>query len=65
MADEKSGQNLWDQLLRLRDEDRARRANSLMLIKGKNLPLEINRQGNMRWFMHPLKGDTCIKNMII
>ena len=62
MADEI---NLWDQLLNLRDQDRDRKAKSITLIKGKDLPLEINKQGNMRWYMHPLKNDTCIKNMII
>ncbi len=65
MADTDQDLNRWDQLLRLRDEDRARKSKSLMLIKGKDLPLEINRQGIMRWFMHPLKNDTCIKNMMI
>lgn len=65
MTDKKTDLNLWDQLLQLRDEDRERKANSLTLIKGKDLPLEINKQGNMRWYMHPLKNDTCIKTMII
>ena len=65
MADQEKNPTYWDQLLKLRDEDRARKANSLTLIKGKDLPKELNQQGIMRWYMHPRKEDTCIKTMMI
>lgn len=52
--------NFWDELLKLRDEQRANRKNALMVIKGKDLPQEINRQGLMRWYMHPAIKDTIL-----
>ena len=55
-----AGVNFWDELLRMRDEQRAHRKNALMVIKGKDLPQEINRQGLMRWYMHPAITDTIL-----
>lgn len=52
--------NFWDELLKLRDEQREHRKNALMVIKGSQLPQEINRQGLMRWYMHPAIKDTIL-----
>jgi hypothetical protein len=52
--------NFWEELLRLRDEQRENRKNALMVIKGSELPQEINRQGLMRWYMHPAIKDTIL-----
>lgn len=52
--------NFWDKLLEMRDEQRAQRKNALMVIKGSELPQEINRQGLMRWYMHPAITDTIL-----
>jgi len=57
--------NYWDELLRLRDEDRERRKDGVVLVKGKEIPLETNKQGMMQWYMHPCIDDTVIKSMII
>ena len=56
--------NFWDELLKMRDEQRARRKTALMVIKGKDLPQEINRQGLMRWYMHPAITDTILMTHI-
>jgi len=53
--------NFWDELLKMRDEQRAQRKNGLQVIRGASLPQEINRQGLMRWYMHPAIKDTILK----
>jgi len=52
--------NFWDELLKMRDEQRAQRKNGLQVIRGASLPQEINRQGLMRWYMHPAIKDTIL-----
>jgi hypothetical protein len=52
--------NFWDELLKLRDEQREHRKNGLQVIRGKELPQEVNRQGLMRWYMHPSIKDTVL-----
>lgn len=56
--------NLLDWLFRLRDLQREQFKNGTWLIKGKDLPWEHNRQGNMKWFMHPALTDTCIRSLL-
>lgn len=57
--------NWYDELIRLRDEERKRIENSTMLVKGKDLPLELNPQGLMKWYMHPANDETAHKALII
>jgi len=52
--------NFWDELLALRDRQRENRKNGLMVIKGSKLPQETNRQGLMRWYLHPSIEDTIL-----
>lgn len=52
--------NFWDELLKMRDQQRAQRKTGLMVIKGSKLPQEVNRQGLMRWYMHPAITDTVL-----
>ena len=52
--------NFWDELLKMRDEQREQRKNGLQVIRGKDLPQEVNRQGLMRWYMHPAIKDTIL-----
>ena len=56
--------NFWDEILKLRDQQREQRKNGLMVIKGSELPQEINRQGLMRWYMHPAITDTVLTTHI-
>ena len=57
--------NWYDELIRLRDEERKRIEKSTMLMKGKELPLEVNPQGLMKWYMHPANDETAHKALII
>jgi hypothetical protein len=68
MSDERTQRlaatNFWDELLALRDRQRDQRKNAIMVIKGSQLPQEINRQGLMRWYMHPSITDTVLSTHI-
>ena len=52
--------NHWDELLALRDRQRDQARNGIQVIKYSELPLESNRQGLMRWYMHPAIKDICL-----
>ena len=62
MADDRTQKlaatNFWDELLKMRDEQREQRKNGIQVIRGATLPQEVNRQGLMRWYMHPAIKDT-------
>jgi quercetin dioxygenase-like cupin family protein len=56
--------NFWDEILKLRDQQRDQRKNGLMVIKGSELPQETNRQGLMRWYLHPAITDTVLNTHV-
>jgi len=57
--------NLYDELIKLRDQQRERRKKSILVVPGDELPWEINPQGKMKWFLHPAIDDTAIQNLIV
>jgi hypothetical protein len=56
--------NFWDELFKLRDLQRERRKTAVQVIKLSDLPLENNRQGMMRWYMHPEITDTILTTLM-
>jgi hypothetical protein len=56
--------NYWDDLQSIRDEQREQIRTGIQVIKEADLPLESNRQGQMRWYMHPSIKDTALSTMI-
>ncbi len=56
--------NYWDELLALRDRQRAQTKGALQVVKEADLPLETNRQGLMRWYLHPSIKDTVLNVMM-
>lgn len=60
-----AGVNYWEELLRLRDAQRQRMKTAVTLVKGRELPLERNQQGLMRWYLHPAITDTVIRSLVI
>lgn len=56
-------ENLLEWLYQLRDYQREHQRNGAWLIKGKDLPWELNRQGKMKWFLHPALDNTSIRSM--
>lgn len=65
MLAEMKGRNLWDELFALRDQQRKERAQSVWRIRGNDIPWENNRQGIMRWYLHPLLKSTCINTLAL
>src|SRR3989304_2861996 len=65
MLEEMQGRNLWEEILTLRDQQRKHQEKAVWLIKGKDIPWENNKQGIMRWYMHPLLKSICINTMKI
>jgi gentisate 1,2-dioxygenase len=54
--------DLMTALLEIRDRQRARHANGLVVVKGGDLPWETNRHGRMRWYLHPAIETTSLHN---
>jgi gentisate 1,2-dioxygenase len=63
-SSEKSN-NLLEWLYQLRDRQRECQGKGAWLIKGRELPWENNRQGKMKWFLHPALDNTAIRSMIV
>src|SRR5262249_8798109 len=55
--------NLWNELLALRDEQREQHKSAIQVVKESELPLENNRQGLMRWYLHPAITDTALSTL--
>jgi hypothetical protein len=51
----------YQELIELRDKERARIASSSVCVKGRDLPLEVNPQGMLKWYMHPNIDSTAHK----
>jgi hypothetical protein len=58
-------ENLLEWLYQLRDRQREHQRKGAWLIKGRDLPWENNRQGKMKWFLHPALNNTSIRSMIV
>jgi gentisate 1,2-dioxygenase len=56
--------NFWGELLDLRDQQRERVKNAIQVVRGKDLPQETNRQGLMRWYLHPGIKDTVLSTLM-
>lgn len=57
-------QNLLEALFQRRDRERERLARSTKVVDGDNLPVENNRMGLYRWYLHPDKQDVAIRTML-
>ncbi len=64
-ARQKTGATLLDSLFQLRDDDREGSRKGLKVVRAGDLPWERNRQGIMRWYLHPCKKDTAIRNLLL
>jgi gentisate 1,2-dioxygenase len=59
-TEELARKNYWQDLIRMRDEQREQRRSAIQVVRGDELPLENNAQGLMRWYMHPAIKDTVL-----
>jgi gentisate 1,2-dioxygenase len=58
-----ANRNLFDELMQLRDKQRERRK-GLFVVKGKDIPKEVNRHGIMQWYMHPGLTDISLNTKL-
>ena len=58
-------ENMLDALIQLRDRYRRQAERGMKIVRGEDLPWEINRQGKMRWYLHPAKDDTSIRSLVV
>lgn len=56
---------LLDSLFRLRDDYRRQSQSGLKVVRGRDLPWEHNRQGTMRWYLHPDKRNVAIRSLLV
>src|SRR5256885_481926 len=49
--------NLFEELMELRDRQRADLATSTPIIEGRRLPVELSRWGRIQWYLHPGMTD--------
>ena len=56
--------NFYNELIEMRDEDRERQEKGVVIVKGREIPWEMNCQGMMRWYLHPAIEDTVSRSMI-
>lgn len=61
----KQRENLLDALFLLRDRYRRQAERGIKIVRGEELPWEINLQGKMRWYIHPAKNDTAIRSLVV
>jgi hypothetical protein len=57
--------NYWNELIALRDRQRAARKTAVQVVRLSELPLESNPQGLMRWYLHPAITDTILSTLAI
>ena len=57
--------NLFDQLLERRDHERKELQAAKMSIAGDELPLENNRMGLYKWFLHPAMENMATRALIV
>ncbi len=60
-----AGRNMWDELIALRDRQREETKDALQVVKEKDLPLETNPMGQMRWYLHPNLKDAVVNVMMV
>lgn len=53
-----------DWLFSLRDRQRTTRRGGKVIARGDELPWEHNRQGKMKWYMHPTMTENCLNTLV-
>lgn len=56
---------LFDALLQVRDAQRASMQDAEWLIRGDDLPWEVNAHGKMKWFLHPSLEGLALRNLLL
>jgi gentisate 1,2-dioxygenase len=61
----RDGRTLFDHLIELRDRQRAALETSMKVVRGRDLPEEVNPLGRMRWYLHPSLEDRAVYSLIV
>lgn len=56
---------LLDKLFERRNRERSSQEKKKIVIREEDATLEHNRQGTMRWYLHPDSDDACIKSLVV
>src|SRR3972149_5287039 len=59
--DELAGVNLFDRLIEMRDLQRQRLGQPTFILRGDELPWELNAHGKMQWYLHPCIAYTAVQ----
>lgn len=62
--DQLASVNMFDKLLQLRDLQRTRQEKATWMIRGDELPWELNAHGKMQWYLHPCIAYSCVQTNI-
>lgn len=62
--DQTPGRNLWAEIIALRDSQRKNTKGAIQVVKRGRLPVEVNEQGMMRWYMHPSITHTVLSTLL-
>jgi len=65
LVEELSKRNLFEELIALRDRQRDWRKDARTLVKGKDVPIELNRWGQIQWYLHPSLTYTANRALIV
>ena len=57
--------DLFEALLKRRDEERERMKNPVVVVKGRELPWSESKYGKMRWYMHPELKDRALQTLAV
>lgn len=56
--------NYWNELIALRDGQRARAKTAVQVVRGDDVPQENNPLGLVRWYTHPAIDDTILSTLM-
>lgn len=57
--------DLLEALFQRRDKERESLARAVKVIQGDDLPVENNRMGLFRWYLHPDKPDMAVRSILL
>jgi hypothetical protein len=60
-----SQHNFWNELIAMRDQQREQLGAAAQVVRRRDLPMESNSQGQMRWYMHPAIKDIALSTLSI
>lgn len=64
-AEDLRGRNLFDELIRLRDEQRRHLTGAMEVISSADIPVEVNQLARTQWYLHPNLHDSVINSLIV